>query len=1369
MNPAAKQHRIDVCRGVRPLGFAAALVLVVLLTMAPVALASGGPALRVAALSGSSLFAPSALAATPFRLDGSVEPGSRFQAPSPASASSRPISLKISETPGDEPNIYSTRALIRGELKGNQGQEFNWSFEYATSKGALEAHAGVLTNNVTGVLLSGTLVGELDAGLDDATGGGSFGTRRVIHHLKPATAYFGRFTAEQGTETAEVQYQFTTLPAAKPEVAKAYGLGLNEPFNFTTFHQDGAAGPTTAAFVAQLETNGSDTHYEFEYAPAEAGGARPSEASAAWKPFTSGAAGSITAVEDFAATEAHLTGLTPETTYFVRLKAVNAQGSLVETEFSVGGARGELTSSFTTPTAKPAVAVQEIRNVTAEAAHLSGVVEPRLAVTHWRFESAPEATGPWTAVAGAAGTISEAEAKATSVAVDGALTGLHPATTYYVRLVAENECAAGCGATTSAAASFKTSGPPAASTFAVHALHGEAVRVLGSVNPESTPTSEEQTLTVEGAPAGGTFTLSFGGDTTPPVAFDATGAAVGVALNALPSLAASHVSVSGPAGGPYTVFFGGAGLAERDQPALEANAAGLTPAGAIAVATTQQGGVAYIAQDHFEYEPTKNAGAPFSGASSTAVIADGSGNSPKFAGADLPGLTPGETYRYRISATNTSPGNPVLDGAEQTLTVSAPVPAAAQTCPNQPLRAGSSSNLPDCRVYEQLTPADKRGALELFSYDTLPTAGGVLLGEDGEHVMLAKNLVNYGSGPHSGQSPYFFSRDPSRGWQMTAAAIQPETGVNTLRPQLYSLNLTDFAFNSEFQTGGGHSPDAGLFQGPPGGPYVAVAKIPITQLENDLSTEAGPHDGLVAASEDFSKLVLQTEDHTLLGTSTGTKSGNDLYLYERADEQLSQINLAGDQKTIGVCGARIVRGVEGIGGYTSSRHAVSADGSHVFFEAVPSGQGCGEPAHLYMRVDGEQTVDLGAHRFLAADAEATKVLLETTAGREAHEVFLYETRTATLTPLFTDPNETSFIDFKVTPDLTQIYFTTDKKLTPDAPSTPQAGASKSADLYRFDVASKALTFELQVADGDSGTLPELRISPDGRYVYFSAKEVLGFDPSPGAKYFEEAEDGQLWRYDRLEKALECISCASPSDSEPALFSTFGASPGVFSGGVALAQNGTPGTTTISANGDYAFFSTPAALVRSDNDGEVLPEGINNTTGDARGHEHYSRVNSVSSDIYEWRRSGLDGCTAVQGCLALITNGQGGFLNLLLGTADEGRDVLIYTSSQLSPGDKDTAGDIYDVRAGGGFPPPPAPPVECEDTQCSTPASPPVDSTPSSMTFSGPGNIVQPGATQAAPKPKSQPPKKRKKKKKKHRRKTHRSAKHARKSSGGRRS
>lgn len=58
-------------------------------------------------------------------------------------------------------------------------------------------------------------------------------------------------------------------------------------------------------------------------------------------------------------------------------------------------------------------------------------------------------------------------------------------------------------------------------------------------------------------PTSGSFVLSFGGEITLPILFDATGADVQVALEALATIGSGNVSVSGFQGGPWTVDFDG--------------------------------------------------------------------------------------------------------------------------------------------------------------------------------------------------------------------------------------------------------------------------------------------------------------------------------------------------------------------------------------------------------------------------------------------------------------------------------------------------------------------------------------------------------------------------------------------------------------------------------------------------------------------------------------------------------------------------------------------------------------------------------------------------------------------------------------------
>ncbi len=81
---------------------------------------------------------------------------------------------------------------------------------------------------------------------------------------------------------------------------------------------------------------------------------------------------------------------------------------------------------------------------------------------------------------------------------------------------------------------------------------GSANPVVGSYGAPN----EAQVVTLTSA-TGGTFTLTWNGQTTAAIAFDAPAAAVQAALEALSNIAVGDVTVSGNAGGPYTVTFKG--------------------------------------------------------------------------------------------------------------------------------------------------------------------------------------------------------------------------------------------------------------------------------------------------------------------------------------------------------------------------------------------------------------------------------------------------------------------------------------------------------------------------------------------------------------------------------------------------------------------------------------------------------------------------------------------------------------------------------------------------------------------------------------------------------------------------------------------
>lgn len=114
--------------------------------------------------------------------------------------------------------------------------------------------------------------------------------------------------------------------------------------------------------------------------------------------------------------------------------------------------------------------------------------------------------------------------------------------------------------------------------------------VDGAVGDEE-GTNEVQTVTITGGPTGGTFTLTFDGETTAGIAFDAPSKAVKAALEALSNIGVGDVKVTGSAGGPYTVEFRGdlSGTNVAQMTAAGSFTGGSAPAVTVATAT---GGVA---------------------------------------------------------------------------------------------------------------------------------------------------------------------------------------------------------------------------------------------------------------------------------------------------------------------------------------------------------------------------------------------------------------------------------------------------------------------------------------------------------------------------------------------------------------------------------------------------------------------------------------------------------------------------------------------------------------------------------------------------------------------------------------------------------
>jgi hypothetical protein len=126
---------------------------------------------------------------------------------------------------------------------------------------------------------------------------------------------------------------------------------------------------------------------------------------------------------------------------------------------------------------------------------------------------------------------------------------------------------------------------------------------IGFLSPIPAGVDETQKVTVSAT--AGQFRLSFAGDTTADLPFNASAAEVSAALTLLPSVGPNAILVSGAASGPYTITFRPA-LGAKDVPQIVASSGTVPLSGGsgVAVETIVQGQAGLLPFENFG-EPTK--------------------------------------------------------------------------------------------------------------------------------------------------------------------------------------------------------------------------------------------------------------------------------------------------------------------------------------------------------------------------------------------------------------------------------------------------------------------------------------------------------------------------------------------------------------------------------------------------------------------------------------------------------------------------------------------------------------------------------------------------------------------------------------------
>jgi hypothetical protein len=242
------------------------------------------------------------------------------------------------------------------------------------------------------------------------------------------------------------------------------------------------------------------------------------------------------------------------------------------------------------------------------------------------------------------------------------------------------------------------------------------------------------------------------------------------------------------------------------------------------------------------------------------------------------------------------------------------------------------------------------------------------------------------------------------------------------------------------------------------------------------------------------------------------------------------------------------------------------------------------------------------------------------------------------------------------------------------------------------------------------------LSADGKTLLFRSQNQLGAYESKGVP--------EYYRFDAEEPTqIRCVSCR-PSGEDAT-----GGGPSLGSLLYPQIQPEDPTfeveSRNFSADGDHFFFQTSEALSPEDANGQV--ECPFSGTG--------SQSFPKCLDVYEWEAPGTGRCSEAGpsyspingGCVYLISAGKSEFPSLFADASESGEDVFFFTRQGLVGQDKDELQDVYDAKVGGGLSAQnPITPVPCESTEaCHGPAqTPPVESTPATPNFEGPGNKVE---------------------------------------------
>lgn len=893
--------------------------------------------------------------------------------------------------------------------------------------------------------------------------------------------------------------------------------------------------------------------------------------------------------------------------------------------------------------AAPLVTMGSVSDVSYTSAHVSGEVDPQDNDTYYYFQYTANPEEGWS-FEGFEGPLAAGSGPTT---VERDLTGLKPGTQYFVRLAAANFVDAEV-ISAEPYASFTTDpvGAPSISIDPPSAVTGTGAHFSGTIDPEApsgNPAAYDVNWRFECTPECPGLSGTIPGDDEPhTVESNATGLT--------PSTDYEVTLVAENAAGPVS-----AGpesfTTSVDPPSIQGLKVDRLYTEAELIAKVNPGGAETTY--HFEYGPTSSYG------ESTAEQTLPAGASDVSVSAFAQSLQPGTGYHFRLVAINSAGTTESPDVVFSTRSHEA---AGEDTCPNAAVRVQqSSTRLPECRAYEQVSPVDKHSS-DVMGFNAMSA--------DGEAVSWF-GLGAYADpqGPGNAVLPYV-ARRSGGSWQVTNMAPR----IAASRPGAISL-LGAYSFSDDLSTlaiitsASYDSADQDLFFG-------FLPQLDVYRVRSDRQAELRSHNisgpltnepveaRLVGTSADGSTEFFLTSEKLDPSAPDGVQS-----LYRNHNGQVDLVS----RDEIGVplaAGGRLGVGREGpypstgeVGMLTDS-DAVSPDGES--FVYISEGQVYLRSANGEVRIisRSQRTGDDGAAaphgaRFAGANDTLTKILIGSkdplTDDAPPYEDFegsfyLYDTSQDELTYIGKDStvregNASNGV-VKISPNADRIYFV-EAKFVPDTVEIVES---------RLFVWSPEGTREIGEVDKADGLAAGGIRTPNRTAAYLShSGNRLVFQSRGDAAGIGSSGRSQVYLYDYGKDATVCLSCGSPTSMGGSYVAIQG-----------VGELGTNQPRVISADGSRVIFTSGDQLLPQDS-------------------------NSVN-DAYQWTMGGYGGCTpasgsfepASGGCLYLLSAGDSPYPSRTLAISPDGANVFIQTRSKLAPSDTDNGlSDIYSVRVNGG--------------------------------------------------------------------------------------